>query len=278
MSNSITKIEVQKKNKERVNIYINDSYSFSCSAELVYNCQLKVGKAAEIKELEKVIEEDNFIGCKNAALRAIERTYKTEKEIADKLLAKEYDEKTIARTLEFLKAYNFVDDNKYAAAYIKEKIRSQGKNKIKFSLIRKGVPEAIIVDRLSEINRDREEDTALVLAEKKYNILVKNEGDYRKIYKKLGDYLIRLGYDSEIVKDILNKVVKEEKNEDKDNTPKFLDEEKLKELAEKRYNIIKKSEKDERKLYKKLGDLLIRKGYSYEQVRPVLREILGNEE
>lgn len=277
MNNSITKIEVQKKNKERVNIYINDSYAFSCSAELVYNYQLKTGKIVEINELEKVIEEDNFIGCKNAALRVIERSYKTEKEIYDKLLAKEYDEKTISRTIEFLKAYNFVDDKKYAAAYIKEKIRTQGKNKIKYSLIRKGVPEAIILDRLNEIGKEFEGNTALILAEKKYNILVKSEVDYRKIYKKLGDYLIRIGYDGEIVKDVLNKVVKEEKNEYREETTKCVDEEKLRELAEKRYNIIKKSDSDERRIYKKLGEYLIRKGYTYSQVKSVLREILGHE-
>lgn len=31
----ITKIEIQKKNKERVNIYLDEEYAFSISAELV---------------------------------------------------------------------------------------------------------------------------------------------------------------------------------------------------------------------------------------------------
>ena len=33
--NIITKIELGKRNKERVNIYIDDEYAFSISAELV---------------------------------------------------------------------------------------------------------------------------------------------------------------------------------------------------------------------------------------------------
>ena len=34
--NIITKIEVGKRNKERVNIYIDEEYAFSISAELIY--------------------------------------------------------------------------------------------------------------------------------------------------------------------------------------------------------------------------------------------------
>ena len=40
--NIITKIEVRKRNKERVNIYIDEEYAFSISAELVYKENLKV--------------------------------------------------------------------------------------------------------------------------------------------------------------------------------------------------------------------------------------------
>jgi regulatory protein len=40
----ITAIEVQKRNKNRVNIYIDGEFTFSCSAELVYTHGLKNGK------------------------------------------------------------------------------------------------------------------------------------------------------------------------------------------------------------------------------------------
>ena len=33
MSNIITKIEVQKRNKDRVNVYINEEFNFACSSE-----------------------------------------------------------------------------------------------------------------------------------------------------------------------------------------------------------------------------------------------------
>ncbi len=39
--NKITNIEVQKRNEERVNIYIDNEFAFACYKELVYKEGLK---------------------------------------------------------------------------------------------------------------------------------------------------------------------------------------------------------------------------------------------
>ena len=41
--------------------------------------------------LKKLSDEDNYIKCKNTALKIIERTYKSEKELAERLELKGYD-------------------------------------------------------------------------------------------------------------------------------------------------------------------------------------------
>lgn len=277
--NVITKIELQKRNKDRVNVYINEEFSFACSAELIYTCSLSKDKEIDMGSLKEIIDKDNFIKCKSYALKIIERTYKTEKQIFDKLAQKEYDEKIINKTIDFLKEYKFIDDEKYTEAYIKDKLKSQGKNRIKYALINRGISEALIKEKLSTLDKDIEENTALKLAEKKYKVLIKNESDTRKIYKKLGDYLVRNGYDLDVVQNILSSIVKEEishlneteiqqKREDDDAS-------KLYELAEKRYSIIIKSESDNRKIYKKLSDYLIRRGYSWDNIKSVLNSIIN---
>ena len=92
MENIITKVEVQKNNKNRVNVYVDDEYVFSCDAELVYKYDLKKQKSIQLEELKEIIADDNYIKAKNMALRYIERAYKTEKEMKDKLINKGYDE------------------------------------------------------------------------------------------------------------------------------------------------------------------------------------------
>lgn len=214
MKDKITKIEIQKKNENRVNIYINNVYAFSCSKELIYTYSLSANKNVEMETLNNIIAEDNYIKCKNSALKIIERAYKSEKELFNKLLEKGYDENTIISVIEFLKKYNFIDDIAYTKMYIKDKIKAEGKNKIKFALIKKGIAEEIIKNELENIDEDIQSDTAMAIAEKKLKTLQKNENDNRKLYKKLGDYLLRKGFQWEEIRSILNKLLKEDNFEE----------------------------------------------------------------
>jgi len=208
LNNVISKIEVQKKNKDRVNVYIDGEYAFPCSSEVIFLHMIKVGEVVDPNNLQEIINMDNYIKCKNSALKIIERSYKTEKQIYDKLIEKDYDKPSIERALDFLKEYKLLDDEKYAKTYIKEKIKEQGKNKIKYALISRGISDKIIQECLSLIDSEEEEKSAMYLGEKKYSILIKREDDPKKIYKKLGDYLISRGYDFQTVKIVLNKILK----------------------------------------------------------------------
>ena len=188
--NIITKIECGKRNKDRVNIYIDEEYAFSVDMEIVYKEGLKVKDSVDYDKLKKVIEEDNYIKCKNAAIRIIERSYKSEKEIKDKLLKKEFDNKTVNSTLSFL--------------------RSQGEKKIKYSLMQKGISEELIYRELDKISNDDLEDTAYNLALKKYGILRNKENDKYKLYQKLTRYLIGRGYGYDLVSRVVKKIINEE--------------------------------------------------------------------
>ncbi|ERI90158.1 regulatory protein RecX [Clostridiales bacterium oral taxon 876 str. F0540] len=210
MKNIITKIETQKKNIDRVNIYINHEYAFSCSAELIYIHKLKVNEKVDLDDLKEVIDQDNFMKCKNAALKIVERGYKTEKQVYDKLIQKEYEEAYVEKVIEFLKNYNLINDREYAKLYINDKIKLQGRNKIKYDLIKKGIEEHIIEDMLENSDKHISESAALSIAEKKYRSLSRSENDQKKIYKKLGEFMLRKGYSWGEVKLVLNSILKDE--------------------------------------------------------------------
>lgn len=274
----ITKIEIQKRNKDRVNVYINEEFAFACSAELVYRYNIAKDKNVNVDYLNDIIKEDNYIKCKATALKTLEKTHKTQSQMSLKLLEKGYDEKTISKTIDFLKQYDFIDDEKFIEMYIKDKLRDNGRNRIKYDLIKKGISEEKINEKFSYINNTVEKQVAFKLAEKKYNLIIKNERDYRKIHKKIGDYLIRKGYNLDIVSGILNDVIKKGSyNLDKAEVEaKKPNEDKLYELAEKRYRIIMKSESDYKKIYKKFSDYLLRRGYSWESIKTVFNSIRGD--
>jgi len=278
MANIITAIEAQKKNKDRVNIYINDEFAFACSTELVYYNGLKKAMEVQIDKLKEIIKEDNYIKGKNKALKYIEKSIKTETQIREMLIKKEYEEEVIDRVLDFLRNYDFVNDERYVKAFIKAKIKESGKNKIKFNLMKKGISQELIKDSLSAINSEEELLVATRLAQKKADTLCKNEKDKQKILQKINVFLINKGYSYSIINEVIPKIdltiyIEEE------NYKEEKDFEELKSIAEKKYTLLKKNEDNMMKLKKKLQDFLLRKGYSYEEIKSVIMNInLENEE
>ncbi|WP_246578037.1 recombination regulator RecX [Clostridium psychrophilum] len=281
MGSIITKIEMQKRNKRRVNIYMDNEFAFACDAELIYIHNITKGRSMDKEDLEGIACEDNYIKGKNAALHFLEKSFKSEKQVSDKLTIKEFDIKTIDRVLEFLKQYDFVNDERFIELFIKEKIRSIGKNRIKFTLIKKSLPKELINEAISKITSEQQLEVALKLGEKRLVTLSKNENDTKKLYKKISDYLARNGYNYEIIKKVLARIINNDREENIKES--ILDDEqtikenynKLYELADKRYNILIKSESSKIKLYKKLGDYLLRRGYQWDQIKKILKELIN---
>lgn len=262
---------------------MNDEFAFACDAQLVYIHGIAKGRTMEKNQLEDIINEDNYIKGKNAALHFLESSFKSSKQVVDKLIAKEFDIKTIDRVLEFLRQYGFVDDKRFVELFVKEKIKSSGKNKIKFTLLKKGIEEELIEEELNKVTSEQQLEIALQLGEKKVRILSKSEDDRRKLYKKTTDYLFRNGYDFQIINEVLDKIAINDDSDDYKEKESSVDNyeedyDKLYNLASKRYNILIKAESNEMKIYKKLGDYLLRRGYQWEQIKKVLGNLINGVE
>lgn len=278
MKSIITSIEVQKKNKDRVNIFINNEFSFACSNELIYSHGLKKGLQVEPKSLEEVVKADEYIKGKTAALRYIERAMKTKKQVEDMLYKKEMSEETVSRVIEFLKNYSFIDDKRYAESFIKQKLKESGKNKIKYDLLKKGIDEELIKELLDKVSSEDESTVALALAEKKVRILGKSERDKGKLLGKVTKYLLSKGYTYDLINQVVNKVALTIAEDEEALEEPEVDFEELLALAQKKYNLLKNNEDNPMKLKKKLQDFLLRRGYGYEEIKSVLTQVIENKE
>jgi len=264
---------------------MDNEYAFACDVELVYIHNITKGRTMEKESLEDIVNEDNYIKGKNVALHFLERSFKSAKQVVDKLTIKEFDIRTIDRVMEFLKQYDFINDKRFVELFIKEKINSTGKNKIKYTLLKKFLPKELIKEGLDTITSEQQFQAALKLGENKIITLSKSEKDVIKLYKKLADYLARSGYEYEIIKEVLSKITNNDKVDDTQGNSSFEKElqsediaeevyDKIYEIASKRYNILIKSESQKIKLYKKLGDYLLRRGFQWDQIKKVLRDLV----
>lgn len=278
MKSIITSIEAQKKNKDRVNIFIDNEFAFACSNELIYSHGLKKGIQVDTKSLEEVVKADNYIKGKTAALRYIERAMKTKKQVEDMLYKKEMAEETVNKVIEFLESYAFIDDKRYAESFIKQKLKESGKNKIKYDLLKKGIDEELIKELLDEVSSEDESAVALALAEKKARILGKSEKDKGKLLGKVTKYLLSKGYTYDLINQIVNKVALTVAEDEETLEEPEVDFEELLALAQKKYNLLKSNEDNAMKLKKKLQDFLLRRGYGYEEIKAVLTQVIENKE
>lgn len=202
----ITKIEAQKKNTDRVNIYINDEFFMSVFTELVYTFNLKKGMEINKENLKTLLDDDMYIKAKNKALNILSKADQSEKKIKEKL-SSEFEEHTIEKVLDFLKNNKFIDDKLLAQKIVNTNINLNkcGKNKIKQNLYNKGIDSEDISHAISNIDSNVEFENAIYLAKKRYE-RIKNE-DKRKIYQKLSQHLAYKGFGYDTIKSVLNKIL-----------------------------------------------------------------------
>lgn len=202
----ITKIEQQKKNDDRVNIYVNDEFFTAIFKELVFTFNLKKGDEIDEKYLKSILSDEMYLKAKNKALNILSKADQAEKKIREKL-STDFEEDTINRVIEFLKKNNFINDNLLAQKIVNTNLNLNkcGKNRIKQNLYNKGLDESAINEAMSDIDSDAEFDNAMYLAKKRYE-RVKNE-DKRKVYQKLSQHLAYKGFNYDIIKRVLNKLL-----------------------------------------------------------------------
>ena len=202
----ITKIEAQKRSKDRVNIYVDEEYFMAVYAELVYTHSLKKGMEIDKESLENLLHDEMYMKAKNKALTILSKSDQSEKKLKEKLL-NDFDENIVEDVIDFLKGYKLINDNLLAEKIVHDNMNLSkfGKNKIKQNLYNKGIAASDIQDALSQIDPDDEYENAKYLAEKRLKRL-KSE-DKNKINQKIYQHLAYKGFSYDIIKRVLRELL-----------------------------------------------------------------------
>lgn len=208
----ITKIEIQKNNKEKVNIFIDGEYSFSMSLNGVNKYGLYNEKSITKEEIEEFKKKDSN---ELAFLYLIDKiSYKmyTERELRDKLRKKDFEIESINDALEKAKEYGYVNDSFFAKCFIEQRgiPNKWGEKVIYQKLLQKGIDKDIINKNLKEFFSDEDEkENCYSLASKKIKTISGFSFDDRKTLDKLYRFLLSKGYSYELINTIIEKLKKE---------------------------------------------------------------------
>ena len=203
----ITKIEYQKKNKERFNIYIDDEYGFAVDISILIKYSLNKGMELDDALIDEILLSEEEISVYNYGISVLSRYFKSEYELRLKMKNKGFNPQLIDNAISILKERKYLDDERYCEMFINDKINisKHGVRKIKEALYYKGIDKEIIEEKIKSISAESEEERALLLGEKK--LLNIKENDNRKKMSKLSNYLLGKGFEYETVNKTLRKLL-----------------------------------------------------------------------
>lgn len=206
MLKRITDIQIQKKHSSNRSIFVNGEFFCEVDAVTAARFGLRIGMEVD-EELEKELSfDEQFTKCKSYAFDLLIRRSYSAKELSDKMKAKGFTPEAINRTLELLEKLGYVKDEKFAKEWVENRIMNKPKGKIvlEHELLAKGIDKDTVDRVLAEIDDSEEKEMAFQLAQKRLKAY-KNLNRIT-IKRRLFSYLLRRGFSSEIVSDVIRKL------------------------------------------------------------------------
>lgn len=148
----ITSLEIQKRNKERVNVYLDGDYAFSLG--LMDAVRLHKGQSLTESEVNQLKGEDLVVRAVESASRFLGHRPRSIAEVRRNLVEKDFDEGVIDAALGRLTQLGYLDDPAFARYWIQSRTQFKplGSAALRFELRQKGVPDAVIQEAMDEVD------------------------------------------------------------------------------------------------------------------------------
>jgi regulatory protein len=210
MSLTITRIEPQKRKKNRYSIFASDQFITGVSDQTLLDFNLHLGEKLTQKKLDKINERETYLHLREQAMRFLARRAHSKREMWLKLYNKGFDKPRINQIIEELEKKKYLDDNHFAQMFIQDEIqlKKTGPLRIRQKLREKGVENEITEELLKELYPEELQTKHVAeLAQKKLKTL--KEKPAARIQKQLASYLINKGYTWQITGPVLRQLTGE---------------------------------------------------------------------
>lgn len=195
MAGQITKLEIQKNNKERVNVFVDEQFAFACTVSVALG--LKKGQALTDADIARFKSDDERQRAYERAIFFLGFRARSRTEIERYLSGKDFSEPAVAAAVQRLIAEKYVDDASFAESWVENRQIHKPKSRraLRHELRQKGVRSQEIEAALDEVD---ETDAAWRAIEPK---LRQWRGlDEISFQKKAGGFLGRRGFGYDIVR------------------------------------------------------------------------------
>lgn len=204
MEHRITALKVQKRNQQRVNVYLDGEFAFGLAR--ITAAWLSVGQVLSEEKIAQLQAEDELEKYYQRALRLLNYRPRTETEISQYLQKKSASEDIIGIVLNRLKTSGLVDDERFAQNWVENRteLRPRSRRALVYELRQRGVSDEIIQDSIDQTDDgDLAYQAALRRARRITSL------DWNEYRQKMLRYLAQRGFNYDVSNEAARRVWEE---------------------------------------------------------------------
>jgi regulatory protein len=197
----ITALEAQKKNPNRVNVYLDGEFAFGLTR--ITAAWLKVGDALTDEKIARLQFEDAQERAYQQAMLFLSYRARSENEIRQNLRKHEFPEEIIERTLERLRQSGLANDSAFARAWVENRsaFRPRSRRALTMELRQKGLDDDTVNAAVSAVD-----EPALAYESARKRAARLNGLEWGEFRRKLFEYLARRGFSYDVAAPVVAQI------------------------------------------------------------------------
>ena len=200
----ITALEVQKRNKKRVNIFVDEVYAFSMTLDEA--ARLHKGQVLSDAEIAVLVNDAAITAATESAARFLAVRPRSAQEVRQNLAKKETPPAVIEAALERLTAFGYIDDRAFADLWVRDRMtyKPTSPRALRFELRQKGISRDVIDAVLEDLDAGEAAYQAAQAQARRFRGMQR-----RDFQSKISSLLQRRGFSYEVVRSTVRRLVQE---------------------------------------------------------------------
>jgi regulatory protein len=196
MAGKITGLEYQKKNPDRVSVYLDGRFAFGLPS--IVAVRLAPGQFLSDAEIETLQDEGAAESAYNRALDYLSYRPRSRAEIDTYLQKRGMSEGQIEGIIERLERAGLLDDGAFAEFWVenRERFRPRGLRALRYELRAKGLSDEIIEQALASVDVSESAYQSARRKARQWEHL-----DQQMFHRKMVEYLARRGFEYEVARE-----------------------------------------------------------------------------
>lgn len=205
MQHKITALTVQKRNRNRVNVYLDGNFAFGLAC--IVAAWLRVGQELNDEKIEQLKAEDEFEVAYQKTLNFLGYRSRSAVELKQYLRKNNIKPDNAQRIIDKLRQSNLINDRQFASTWVENRSehRPRGARLLAIELKQFGIDPEIIQDSITGIDEEALAYQAALKQSRKYERL-----EWVEFRKKMFGFLSRRGFNydtsNEIIRQVWNEI------------------------------------------------------------------------